>query len=351
MRGISALTAVVPAAVVSAALVFAAVLAGCAAAGSPGPRAASPAASASPAPAGVVTPALAQRVFTGFVAAGNASQDLRDSELATYEGGSSYRIDAAQMRRSQAASPGAAPDQYEYLHQQFLIPPQTRYPAWFAVSAVQQRLPPIAGGGTPQRYFVFTRASARAPWLEVRGPGARSFPAAQIPAAGSPDGYATQVSPGDATGLAIAPGRLAARDAAYLNKGTASRAARFANAKDALADVSDAAFWRRTLPAGSAVTDTHRAAGDPVYAVRTDDGGVLAFYDLTATLTLRAPAGRTLAVRVPGFADGSRLASAVTFGYLEQFAVYEPQGGYQSPQVLAEDSAMVSADCGGSACT
>ena len=92
------------------------------------------------------------------------------------------------------------------------------------------------------------------------------------------------------------------------------------------------------LPAGSTDTDKHSASGR-VFALKTAGGGVLAFYALTAQLTLAPPPGQTFQVSIPGFYSSSQTLTSATIGYAEQFATYIPpdQAG---PQILADASGI-----------
>jgi hypothetical protein len=73
--------------------------------------------------------------------------------------------------------------------------------------------------------------------------------------------------------------------------------------------------------------------------LKTVSGGVLAFYALTAQLTLASPPGQTFEVSIPGFYSASQTLTSATIGYAEQFATYIPpdQAG---PQILADASGI-----------
>ena len=105
-----------------------------------------------------------------------------------------------------------------------------------------------------------------------------------------------------------------------------------------LADLRDDAYFSGKLPAGSTDTDKHSASGR-VFALKTAGGGVLAFYALTAQLTLAPPPGQTFQVSIPGFYSSSQTLTSATVKYAEQFATYIPpdQAG---PQILADASGI-----------
>ncbi len=104
------------------------------------------------------------------------------------------------------------------------------------------------------------------------------------------------------------------------------------------ADLRDEAYFSGKLPTGSTDTDKHSASGR-VFALKTTGGGVLAFYALTAQLTLAPPPGRTFQVSIPGFYSSSQTLTSATIGYAEQFATYIPPDR-ASPQIVADASGI-----------
>jgi len=335
-------------------------LTGC---GSSGQKASSKPSSAATA-AGVVTPASARKVLSQFTAVNNRSNKLREASLlATYEGGSSYQIDQGYYRWTRVTDP--ANKSYvtdSYADPVYYIPRQSSYPAWFVARTVLQQ---AKSSSSQDVYLIFAKASAGANWMEVLEPGTSGLPAqAAPPVATDASGYATQVSPADATGLKLAPAALPAKDVTYLDVDniptTAPRpglpkpkrptVVNFANGKDSLGDLSDKKFWHSHLPAGSTDLDQHQATADPVYALRTANGGALVFYDLTASLTLGVPDAQTFAITIPGIFNGKEQARSFQVNYGDQFAVYEPPGPSGVPTVLANDSGPESGECDGGPC-
>jgi hypothetical protein len=342
-------------AVTAAAVLPAAVLMGC---GSSGSQQASSA-------AGVVTMTVARQVLSRYVTVNNQSNKVRqDSLLATYEGGSSYQIDAGTYRWTLNSDPSnTAYSALSYTNPQFYIPMQSGYPAWFAVRALQEDVPSLTKKAL--MYLVFTRASASAPWLEVREPTAYGMPAGPQPQIAAKSGYATQVSPSDATGLALAPDKLPAQDVNYLDVGNIPttparpglpvpkrpKVINFVNGTTGLGDESDTSFWRSHMPSGSSVLDSHQTTPDQIYALRTTSGGVLVFYDLTASLTLGTPDAQSFSITIPGFFNNSEQSTSFTLNYDDQFAVYEPPGTSPTPQVVADETGPVSGECDGAPCS
>jgi hypothetical protein len=349
-------------AVTFAAVLPAIVIAGC---GSSGGQHGGSGASAASSGSGVVTLADARQALSRYVTVNNRSNKLRqDSLLATYEGGSSYQIDAGDYRWTLTSDPSNKNySVLNYVNPQFFIPQQSGYPAWFAVRVQQENVPVVTKKAL--MYLVFSKASASAPWLEIREPSAYGMPAGQQPQVAVKSGYATGVTPADATGLALAPNQLAAQDATYLDVGniptTAPRpglptpkrpkVTNFVNGTTGLGDVSDTTFWKSRMPAGSSVLDSHQTTIDQIYALRTTSGGVLVFYDLTASLTLGAPFAQPFSITIPGFFKNSQQSTSFTLSYVDQFAVYEPPGASAGPQVLADETAPVSGECAGAPCS
>jgi len=105
-----------------------------------------------------------------------------------------------------------------------------------------------------------------------------------------------------------------------------------------LADLRDEAYFSGKLPAGSNDTDKHSTSGR-IFALKTAGGGVLAFYALTAQLTLAPPPGQTFQVSIPGFYSSSQTLTSATVEYAEQFATYIPPD-QASPQILADASGI-----------
>lgn len=271
-----------------------------------------------------------------------------------YEGGSSYEIAAGLYRWTRSNDP--ANKNYStvsYTDPQFFIPRQSSYPAWFAVRAVE--LTASTQARKAYAYLVFGKVSASTKWLQMREPNAFGLPAQAQPQVVTTAGYATQISPTDTAGLALVPDKIPAQDVSFLDVGNIPtkpvrpglpapkrpKVINFVNGKDSLTDRSDTAFWSKHMPLGSSVIDSHQTTTDQVYALRTSGGGVLAFYDLTASLTLGAP----FAITIPGFFDGKKQSTSFTLNYLDQFVVYEPSGPDATPQVLATQTAMVSGEC------
>lgn len=356
------------AAVAAVALPVAAAISGCGASGGTH-------SSGSSAPPSLITKQQAQQVLSQYTAANNRSNKLRDpSVLASYEAGSSYQLDQGSYRWTKVTDPSNRNyTAISYLSPVFYIPQQLHYPAWFVVRAWQQDAKkPGSGPAGGYIYLIFTKASASAKWMEVLEPFAVSSSATLPQVATDANGFAEPVTAADAQRLAVAPSKLPSLDVSYLNYGTYQQMTQqlektrglkpksqpkpvgFANGQANLNDVHDLAFWRKTMPRGSSQTDLYTTTSDPVYALRTTDGGALVFYDLRASLTLGAPYGGAMGlmtIHVPGFLNGKeRPQASFQINYGDQFAVYEPPGKPAQPKVVATASDPVSAECGGGPC-
>ena len=146
-------------------------------------------------------------------------------------------------------------------------------------------------------------------------------------------GYAIAASASDEAGLSVTSAQVQEATAESLDSSSAT-----VKNPGNLADLRDEAYYSGKLSAGSTDTDKHSTSGR-VFALETVGGGVLAFYALTAQLTLAPPAGQTFQVSIPGFYSDSQTLTSATIGYAEQFAAYIPPG-QASPQILADASGM-----------
>ena len=146
-------------------------------------------------------------------------------------------------------------------------------------------------------------------------------------------GYAAQADP-DAAGLAVTPAQIEAQTAASFD-GAAAAVGNPGN----LADMRDEAYFAAHLPPGSATGDRHLPGG-MVFAMQTIGGGALAFYSLTATVSLTPPPGQALEIGIPGYYTPAQpQTSTVTIRYVEQFAAYLPPG-HARAQLLADASGI-----------
>jgi hypothetical protein len=314
-----------------------------------------PAAGAGPAPAAVrpsavrpaagpaaqpLTVSAARRVLAGWLTGSDKANRLRSSSaLARIESGASFQMDAGSYLRSRVADPAGL--RYRPLtlaHLSFFIPAGSDYPMWFAVRCDWTRLHG-SRAGLDAAVLVFTRASAVAPWLEVLEPNL--LPASsRIHIARTRSGQAEQLTPAAAADMSVPPSSIQRLTAQYLDSAGAGRAG--LSVPGTLRDLSDEQYWRAGhLPPGSAVSVTHAASGNPVFALRTAGGGAVLFFDLTATMTVTAPPGGSIRITVPGYYSARQPVTTAALGYVDQFAAYDPpQGSPAGPVVIASVSGI-----------
>jgi hypothetical protein len=210
--------------------------------------------------------------------------------------------------------------------------PAGAYPRWFAARVTYASLA-APRHATGAGYVLFTQAAMNAPWKNVLEP-------CMLPGAGpgpfietDVHGYAIAASASDEAGLSVTSAQIQEATAGSLDGSSAT-----VKNPGNLADLRDEAYFSGKLPAGSTGTDKHSAPGR-MFALKTAGGGVLAFYALTAQLTLAPPPGQTFQVSIPGFYSSSQTLTSAAIGHAEQFAAYLPPG-QASPQILADASGI-----------
>jgi hypothetical protein len=334
-----AITAVVAALVVAGAVVAALRLSS---SGHPSAAAASTSGSSS---ASAAAKAEAQQVLSRYATVNNeANEQYSSSLLGTVEGDSSYAMDTGSYLFEKNSSSPPAYTPFGPLHAEYYIPdqPADTYPHWFLVAVTYASL---ASPKTPtfSGYLLFSKVSARAPWLDVFEPNLVSggTPGPQIVT--DAQGYATAVSPGgDAAGLSIAPGQIGQVTAAEMDK-TGAAAITMPSNLSHLSDESDQAFWQSQIPAGSTESLKHQAGPAPVFGLRTQGGGAILFYYVNAELTLVAPAGSYFTLQIPGFYSASSPVPSAVVPYIDQFAAYDPPKGQAAAVITADASGYSSA--------
>ncbi|MGH3289133.1 MAG: hypothetical protein ACRDPD_31410, partial [Streptosporangiaceae bacterium] len=264
-----------------------------------------------------------------------ANESRSDTLLKTVEAGSSYSMDAGTYQMDRVTDP--ANRQYTAFTAEnatYYIPRQPAgvYPRWFVARVTYANLAaPQHATGTG--YVLFTQAAMNAPWkndlepymLTGTGPG----PFIETDA----HGYAIAASASDQAGLSITSAQIQEATAGSLDSSSTT-----VKNPGNLADLRDEAYFSGKLPAGSTDTDKHSTSGR-IFAIKTVGGGVLAFYALTAQLTLAPPPGQTFEIGIPGFYSSSQTLTSATVEYAEQFATYIPPD-QASPQILADASGI-----------
>lgn len=290
-----------------------------------------------------ITQAQAQQVLATYTSTNNmANAQASQAQLATVETGSSLAIDGG-IDQAKSASGSAPYPAYGPAHASYYIPLESPgYPRWFAVQ-VQNALASAPGQVINSEYLVFTQGTPGAPWKDAIEPFI--LPGATPPqVAIDANGYATAVTANDA-GLALSPATAGEATATALDNGAGQPAI-----PGNLADQQALAVLRQEFPATSSETDRHSAATEPVFGLRTVNGGALLFYDVAAQVTVTAQAGGTLPLNVPGFLSPGNPVAQATLDYLEQFAAYDPPAGGagqgaqgSAPSVVADYSGITGA--------
>ena len=294
-----------------------------------------------PGPRPVITRQAAQQVLARYARASNQANRLRSNMLlASVEAGSSYLLDAGAYRLERAADPGNSRYFPLGLHDAvYYIPrqPAHEWPHFFAVQVRYTDLdspPHVTGTG----FVVFAQASPGARWMDVLEPylipAVTPAPAIAVDA----QGYAQPASTaGRASGLSAAPGQIQPDTISWLDREAAAGAAPADTGN--LADLHDVIYWRGQLPSGT-ITDTHSPGPGAAFGLRTDGGGALYFYSLTAQLHLQPPPGDTIRVTIPGYYSPGQALHSAAVGYIEQFAAFDPPRGTGGPRAVAAASSI-----------
>jgi serine/threonine protein kinase len=276
-----------------------------------------------------LTQGQARQVLADATRVNNQANGAQSAtQLATVEGGSSLAIDSADYRQQQAGNSRAYPS-FAPLQASYYIPLESPdvYPHWFAVYETNP-VDRSTGGG----YLIFTQSGPGASWLDVLEPFVN---AAEVPTvAVNSSGYATAV-PVNAAGLAMSPAAASRTTAGSLDSGTGQPA----DPGD-LTDSGESEALQQSLPAKSKVTVTRSGAASPLFGLRTTNGGALLFYDVTADLTVDAPAGKTVSLKVPGFFSTADPVSSAVIDYDEEFATEDPLRGTGTVSVIADYSGI-----------
>ena len=218
------------------------------------------------------------------------------------------------------------------------VPRLETYPKWFVAAAMERS---GRRSKARQTLLMFTRADPDAPWRLAN----KTIADQRLPKiATDGQGYAVTVPAETSKGLAVGLNDLAGSHAAYLAGGNDRR---FAAGPYTSALRADRAEWSRRVRAGgwrdaAAFSRTRY----PVAALRTKDGGVLAWYAISRLDTLvaagrTAPDPRAVPPDVRGYLDkpisGSR--TEVRAAWLLLPLSYVPPAGQVSVLGLTTDLA------------
>ena len=243
-----------------------------------------------------MTAAQASQVFAAYVAVAGHAASTGDATLALSDV-TGVQKTAITTQLKAAKSGAGALASYRYGTPAFYLVRQHGYPRWF-VASVRRTL--VGGGGTPggagwlslapsgQVLMVFQQSSATSPWLlssTSQLPAGVSVP----PLATDSSGYVATV-PLDSGGQLARPDTTAPLQAAVVDDGPASPAAKVVAAGNLTTGLYTAARAAQTAPPGDIyqweLEGTHYAS----FALRTADGGALVFYAMYLNSTVQVPA-------------------------------------------------------------
>jgi hypothetical protein len=222
-----------------------------------------------------------------------------------------------------------------------LVPRLEAYPKWFVASAMERR----GRRGTPRpSLLMFTRSGPESRWRLAN----KTITDHRLPKiATDRQGYVVTVPAETSAGLAVGLTDLAAGHAEYLAGGNDRR---FAAGPYTSGWRANRAAWSRRLRAGGwRDTGTFSQTRYPVAALRTKDGGVLAWYAISRVDTLvpadgRTPDPRAVPPEVRGYLGADRRGRPVTGSRTEVRAAwlllpvtYVPPAGQASVLGLTAD--------------
>lgn len=276
-------------------------------------------------------------VYTRYREVRNAAIDLLDPKpLSTIEAGATLAIDAGSFEVAQRLSTTREETTGDIEVLDVKTPRFSTYPLWY-YSVVRD------GSRGVQRVQIFERASAVEPWLLVSTPEALAD--TTLPSIRSSDGAARRVDTTDGAGMAMSIDEAAG---AYVRTLTDPSAPESDTIEDDsfIDQMREAAAVNAGL-AGVGFSQEWKAE-DVQYALRTSDGGALAFVTLLRTdrytvddgLQVTWPAGSP---QQAFLADG--LQDSGVLNYLHQILVYLP-GGKEKPRALGQFGGVVSGDIG-----
>ncbi len=284
------------------------------------------------------TDAEVAAVYKRYRQVRNAATGLLDPKpLSTIETGPVLAIDTGSFEVSQRLDASQEEDSGKVEILDVQTPRFTRYPLWY-FSVVRDVARDV------KRVQIFQRASAVDPWLLVSTP--ETLAATELPQIRTDgQGDARRVRPGDGAGMSMSVDDVASAYARTLGNADAAEAA----------TIEDDSFIQQMRDAAAAnsglkgVKFAQRWSPEKVqYALRTSDGGALAFVTLLRTDTYTVPDG--LQITWP---DGSPqqaflqagIQGTGTLNYYHQVLIYLP-GGQGKPRALGQFGGVVSGDAG-----
>ncbi len=276
-------------------------------------------------------------VYTRYREVRNAAIDLLDPKpLSTIETGATLAIDAGSFEVAQRLSTTREETTGDIEVLDVKTPRFEKYPLWY-YSVVRD------GSRGVQRVQIFERASAVEPWLLVSTP--ETLADTSLPSIRTSDGAARRVNPADGAGMAMSIDEAAEAYVRTLTDPSAPEADTIE--EDSFIDqMREAAAVNASLD-GVGFSQAWEAE-DVQYALRTGDGGALAFVTLLRTDSYTVDDGLQV-TWPPGSPQQAFLADGVqgsgVLSYYHQILVYLP-GGKDKPRALGQFGGVVSGDIG-----
>lgn len=274
-------------------------------------------------------------VLDGYRKVRESAVELLDPKpLSTVEQGAVLAIDTGSFEVLQRSTTGKKDDAGAGEVTDVEVPRFAKYPLWFYAVVRDEKL-------GLNRVQVFERTSSVDPWVLTASP--ETLGNTELPPIRRSKGAALKVSADDGVGMAMSPQKAAEAYAAVLADPKAPGAG-------AIADDSFIKQMRSTAETNAALKDVRFSqaweAQDVQYALRTDDGGALAFVTLLRTDTYAVDDGLTV-TWPEGTPQQAFLSSGIsgsgTLTYLHQVLLYLP-GGDGAPRALGQYGGVVSGE-------
>lgn len=297
-----------------------------------------------PQPSPALTLRAAKAVLAAYEAGNNAANARRSAALlARYESGSMLALSTVDYRVAAKYEPKAKYVPFYYTAPHFYVPRLLGYPRWFVVRSTTSRDRRTGKNSSPSLQ-VFAKASAVEPWRVTLGPD--PLKDAKLPVVAlDADGYATAVPP--AAPLVVRPRDLATAHADLLARGPASPSSRvFARDPTTAAVRADDAQQIADVKRLAAAHYSFSALpGQPVYALKTTDGGALAFYATQDYFVITLPVASNSHVIFTGRVETTLLDTSkeeytsLTATRVLQFAAHVPRTGKAT--ILGEQGGVI----------
>lgn len=276
-------------------------------------------------------------VFDRYREVRNSAIELLDPKpLSTVETGPVLQIDSGSFEVAQRLAKKEKGDTGPADITDIETPHFSKYPLWF-YAVVHEPTQDV------NRVQIFERSTSVDPWLLTASP--ETLADTDLPDLRHRDGEALTVAADDGVGMAMSPQKAATAYAAVLTDPKAPEAA----------EITDDSFiqqMRTAATTNAGLPDVRFAqtweADDIRFALRTADGGALAFvtflrqdtYTVKAGLTVTWPAGSPQQAFL-----SSGISSSGQLSYYHQVLLYLP-GGNGKPRALGQYGGVVSGDTG-----